>query len=110
MVCVARSVIADPEWPNKCMDDQTSEIRACIGDLEGCFLRSCYGQPVGCTVNPDIGFEHEGPLTPGARWRSSRLAPRTARAVPKCISSAFLRAGPMPGTSSSGLEIGRAHV
>src|SRR3546814_7237946 len=64
MVFVARSVIADPEWPNKCRDDQTSEIRACIGDLEGCFLRSCYGQPVGCTVNPDIGFEHAGPLTP----------------------------------------------
>src|SRR3546814_5380966 len=64
MVFVARSVIADPEWPNKCRDDQTSEIRACIGDLEGCFLRSCYGQPVGCTVNPDIGFEHEGPLKP----------------------------------------------
>jgi len=62
MVFVARSVIADPEWPNKCRDDQTSEIRACIGDLEGCFLRSCYGQAVGCTVNPDIGFEHEGPV------------------------------------------------
>src|SRR3546814_17366662 len=61
---VARSVMADPEWPNKCRDDQTSEFRAGIGDLEGCFLRSCYGQPVGCTVNPDIGFEHEGPLTP----------------------------------------------
>src|SRR3546814_12196317 len=42
MVFVARSVIADPEWPNKCRDDQTSEIRACIGALEGCFLRSCY--------------------------------------------------------------------
>lgn len=64
MVFVARSVIADPEWPNKCRDDKTSEIRACIGDLEGCFLRSCYGQAVGCTVNPDIGFEHEGPVAP----------------------------------------------
>lgn len=62
MVFVARSVIADPEWPNKCRDDQTAEIRACIGDLEGCFLRSCFGQAVGCTVNPDIGFEHEGPV------------------------------------------------
>lgn len=66
MVFVARSVIADPEWPNKCRDDRTSEIRACIGDLEGCFLRSCYGQPVGCTVNPDIGFEHEGDVLPAA--------------------------------------------
>lgn len=64
MVFVARSVIADPEWPNKCRDDQTAEIRACIGDLEGCFLRSCFGQAVGCTVNPHIGHEHEGPVVP----------------------------------------------
>ena len=30
---------------------------------------------------------------------------RTARAVPKCSTSAFLRDGPMPGTSSSGLPV-----
>jgi 2,4-dienoyl-CoA reductase-like NADH-dependent reductase (Old Yellow Enzyme family) len=59
MVFVARSVIADPQWPNKSRDGKNAEIRACIGDLEGCFLRSCIGHPVGCTVNPDIGFEHE---------------------------------------------------
>ena len=35
--------------------------------------------------------------------RSAAL--RTARAVPKCISSARLRPGPMPGTSSSGLAV-----
>ncbi len=70
MVFVARSVIADPEWPNKCRDDKTSEIRACIGDLEGCFLRSCYGQAVGCTVNPDIGFEYEGPVKPAEKSRN----------------------------------------
>ena len=67
MIFVARSVIADPEWPNKCRDDRTAEIRACIGDLEGCFLRSCYGQAVGCTVNPEIGFEYEGDVTPAAQ-------------------------------------------
>jgi 2,4-dienoyl-CoA reductase-like NADH-dependent reductase (Old Yellow Enzyme family)/thioredoxin reductase len=61
MIFVARSVIADPEWPNKSRDGQNAEIRACIGDLEGCFLRSCIGHPVGCTVNPDVGFEHEPP-------------------------------------------------
>jgi 2,4-dienoyl-CoA reductase-like NADH-dependent reductase (Old Yellow Enzyme family)/thioredoxin reductase len=64
MIFVARSVIADPEWPNKSRDGQTAEIRACIGDLEGCFLRSCIGHPVGCTVNPDVGFEHEPPTAP----------------------------------------------
>ena len=40
-------------------------------------------------------------LMPGARSRSSSAALFTARAVPKCISSARFRLGPMPGTSSS---------
>lgn len=62
MIFVARSVIADSEWPNKSRDGRNAEIRACIGDLEGCFLRSCVGHPVGCTVNPEIGREHL-PLT-----------------------------------------------
>lgn len=60
MIFVARSVIADPEWPNKARDGDLAEIRACIGDLEGCFLRSCIGHPVGCTVNPEIGTEFLG--------------------------------------------------
>jgi 2,4-dienoyl-CoA reductase-like NADH-dependent reductase (Old Yellow Enzyme family)/thioredoxin reductase len=63
MVFVARAVIADPAWPKKSRNGESSEIRGCIGDLEGCFLRSCIGQPVGCTVNPEIGSEHE-PQTP----------------------------------------------
>jgi 2,4-dienoyl-CoA reductase-like NADH-dependent reductase (Old Yellow Enzyme family)/thioredoxin reductase len=67
MIFVARSVIADPAWPNKSRDGKFSEIRACIGDLEGCFLRSCYGQAVGCTVNPEIGAEHEPDLVPVAK-------------------------------------------
>lgn len=58
MVFVARSVIADAEWANKSRTGQRDEIRACIGDLEGCFLRSCIGHPVGCTVNPEVGSEH----------------------------------------------------
>ena len=62
MIFVARSVIADPEWPNKSREGKGAEIRACIGDLEGCFLRSCIGHPVGCTVNPEIGSEHLPPL------------------------------------------------
>lgn len=74
MVFVARSVIADPEWPNKCRDDRLTEIRACIGDLEGCFLRSCFGQAVGCTVNPDIGYEYLGDVEPAAQPRHVVIA------------------------------------
>lgn len=62
MIFVARAVIADPEWANKSKRGETEEIRNCIGDLEGCFLRSCHMSPVGCTVNQQIGHEHEGPL------------------------------------------------
>jgi 2,4-dienoyl-CoA reductase-like NADH-dependent reductase (Old Yellow Enzyme family)/thioredoxin reductase len=58
MIFVARSVIADADWSNKSRDGDKDEIRACIGDLEGCFLRSCIGHPVGCTVNPEIGNEY----------------------------------------------------
>jgi 2,4-dienoyl-CoA reductase-like NADH-dependent reductase (Old Yellow Enzyme family)/thioredoxin reductase len=59
MIFIARALIADPEWPNKSKNKQSREIRNCIGDLEGCFLRSCLLQPVGCTVNPNIGSEHQ---------------------------------------------------
>ncbi len=74
MIFVARSVIADPEWPNKSRDGHNAEIRACIGDLEGCFLRSCIGHPVGCTVNPEIGSEHLPPLAPAARSKRVVIA------------------------------------
>lgn len=74
MVFVARSVIADPQWPNKSRDGQIAEIRACIGDLEGCFLRSCIGHPVGCTVNPDISFEHEPPYAPAPKLKTVVIA------------------------------------
>jgi len=74
MIFVARSVIADPEWPNKSREGKGSEIRACIGDLEGCFLRSCIGHPVGCTVNPEIGSEHLPPLAPAERSKRVVIA------------------------------------
>jgi NADPH-dependent 2,4-dienoyl-CoA reductase/sulfur reductase-like enzyme len=67
MIFVARAVLADPEWANKSRRGETEEIRNCIGDLEGCFLRSCHMSPVGCSVNQQIGHEHEGPLAPAAK-------------------------------------------
>ena len=57
MVFAARAFIVDPEWPNKARRGDTEDIRHCLGDTEGCFLRSCYSQAPGCTYNVDIGFE-----------------------------------------------------
>lgn len=74
MVFVARAVIGDPAWPRKSREGRLDEIRACIGDLEGCFLRSCIGHPVGCTVNPEIGFEHEPELAPAVKIKKVVIA------------------------------------
>ncbi len=41
----ARAFIVDPEWPNKAKRGKTEEIRHCIGDVEGCFLRSASACP-----------------------------------------------------------------
>jgi 2,4-dienoyl-CoA reductase-like NADH-dependent reductase (Old Yellow Enzyme family)/thioredoxin reductase len=57
MVWAARSYIVDPDWPTKAKNGQTEEIRNCIGDIEGCFLRSCYGMKVGCTCNHEVAQE-----------------------------------------------------
>lgn len=62
MIIMARALIADGEWVNKARRGETEEIRACIGDVEGCFGRTCHGQAVGCTVNPDMGHEFEPPM------------------------------------------------
>ncbi|WP_018213834.1 oxidoreductase [Desulfitobacterium hafniense] len=70
-VFAARAFIADPEWPNKARRGETEEIRQCIGDVEGCFLRSCFNMPVGCTYNVEIG--HEG-KTPAPAEKKKKVA------------------------------------
>ncbi len=74
LVFVARAFLADPQWANKARRGETDEIRACIGDLEGCFLRICKGQLGGCTVNPEFGHEHEPPLAPAAKKKKVVIA------------------------------------
>src|SRR3546814_15234452 len=73
MVFVARSVIADPEWPNKCRDDQNREIPAFIGGLEGWCLRACYCQTVGGTVTPEHGFAPKRRLPPSGEKKTYLL-------------------------------------
>ncbi|MCM1564382.1 MAG: FAD-dependent oxidoreductase [Dehalobacter sp.] len=58
LVYAARAFLCDPEWPNKAKRGDTEEIRNCIGDVEGCFLRITSGAPAGCTCNPDLQREH----------------------------------------------------
>lgn len=58
LVCLARSLVADPELPNKVRDGLTAQIRPCLR----CF--SCHGlmlktRNIRCAVNPEIGCEYD---------------------------------------------------
>ncbi|BAK44964.1 FAD-dependent oxidoreductase [Eggerthella sp. YY7918] len=64
-VSMCRALIADPEMPNKAKRGENEDIRGCIGDCEACFGRFITGFQVGCSVNPDAGFEYLGdPFAP----------------------------------------------
>ncbi len=59
MTTMARALIADPDLPRKALEGADDTIRHCIGCNQGCFDAVISGNPVGCTVNPEAGREHE---------------------------------------------------
>lgn len=64
-VGLARPLWADPEWPNKAMEDRPEDIRPCIRCNEGCLQRSSFvGRSLMCAVNPVLGFEDALAITP----------------------------------------------
>lgn len=56
VVYMGRSLIADPELPNKAMEGKCDEIRPCIACYE-CTSHLIMGQKVQCTMNPFAGKE-----------------------------------------------------
>lgn len=63
---LGRPSLADPDYPNKLMNDETEKIRPCIGCNMGCFRRCVEtGEPVSCAVNPQAGRELIMGLKPG---------------------------------------------
>lgn len=59
LICIARPLFADPEFPNKAARGQAHLIRRCIACNQGCFDRIPQMQPAGCLMNPRTGREHE---------------------------------------------------
>jgi 2,4-dienoyl-CoA reductase (NADPH2) len=57
LVSVGRAQIADPEWAVKASEARSSQIRPCVGCLQGCLDRLFLMQPVQCLCNPEAGFE-----------------------------------------------------
>ncbi len=64
LVGVARGLIADPEWPNKALENRQEQITHCIACNQGCFDHVFTLQPVGCLVNPRAGLEASTRITP----------------------------------------------
>ena len=64
-----RSLIADPQMPNKARAGTLDDIRQCMGYNEGCIDRIYTGRGVTCVQNPVIGREREWAELPPARQR-----------------------------------------
>lgn len=61
---IGRALIADPEWAAKLAEGRREDIRPCIRCNQLCVGNAFVGQPLGCAVNPTVGFERERMLTP----------------------------------------------
>ena len=59
VVSMGRSLIADPELPNKARAGQLNRIRPCMGCCLGCIHAVLQLEPGACVVNPDVGREYQ---------------------------------------------------
>jgi 2,4-dienoyl-CoA reductase (NADPH2) len=58
LVSLGRPLIADPELPNKILEQRCDEIRWCLSCNQGCFDNIVNFKPVSCTVNAEAGKEN----------------------------------------------------
>ncbi len=63
LIAMTRALIADPELPNKALNDQVDEIRGCIYCLDDCSDKGVPGLGRACTNNPLAGLEYELKIT-----------------------------------------------
>ncbi len=56
-IAIGRTLLADPDYPNKVKDGKLKEMNPCIACNQGCISRLFAQQDVWCTVNPECGRE-----------------------------------------------------
>jgi 2,4-dienoyl-CoA reductase-like NADH-dependent reductase (Old Yellow Enzyme family)/thioredoxin reductase len=66
-VAIGRTLLADPEWPNKVRAGRLADINKCIACNQGCISRLFAQQDVRCTVNPEVSREALFLVKPGMR-------------------------------------------
>jgi len=67
LVTMARSLLADPDLPNKTLQGNENLIIHCIACNQGCFDQVLKYEPVTCMVNPAAGKESEWTVTPAPK-------------------------------------------
>ncbi len=55
LVVLGRTLLADPDWPEKARAGEIERIRRCIGCGECVMARHCEDQPIRCGVNATVG-------------------------------------------------------
>lgn len=58
VIAMGRSLIADPDLPNKARSGNMAGIRPCIGCCLGCIHAVLAREPGSCVVNPQVGREY----------------------------------------------------
>ncbi len=66
IVNLARSLIADPDWPHKAASGHVEDIRPCISCNKGCHDPNKKVRHTLCLVNAEAGREGTFPITPAA--------------------------------------------
>ena len=64
---LGRSLLADPEWPNKVAEGRLGDIRPCVRDMDSCINSVVAYRKVGCTVNARCGREQRYKLQPAQK-------------------------------------------
>lgn len=59
MICLARVLVADPQWPNKVREDRLKELRKCVACNQGCLANSFFEKPMECLLNGMVGREYK---------------------------------------------------
>ncbi len=59
LIVLGRTLIADPDWPNKALSDHPERIRKCIGCGECIKARHYEDRPLRCGVNATVGMDEE---------------------------------------------------
>lgn len=73
IIGMAKTLIADPHFPNKAREGRVDDIRSCIACTQACVGHVDKGLGVGCIYNPVTGREKE--------WGELELSPKPKRVV-----------------------------